>query len=73
MPTTIKVLWDAETQSVGLQFEQAEFRNWDFVVGVLNMAMDQAKAMRAMCQAANMQKASEIAMKEAQIRQMLRK
>ena len=45
----IQVLWDAENQAVGLVFnggKDGDFKQWAFVIGVLQMAVEKAKEMQ---------------------------
>lgn len=51
----IAVAWDEKKQIVGIQFDKAEFRTWDFVIAVLDMAKAQADQHRRMAQIAAMQ------------------
>ncbi len=45
---TIAVGWDAEGQQVLLQFDAAQFRQWPFVVMVLEMAVKKAEELQRM-------------------------
>lgn len=40
---TIHIGWDAEKQIVRLAFDDKDFRTWNFIIGVLEMALQSAK------------------------------
>jgi len=42
----IGVVFDPDKQCVGLQFEQKDFRTWEFVIAVLNMAVKKAERLQ---------------------------
>ncbi len=46
----IEVRWDAATQNVQLDFDTKQFKSWDFLVAVLDMAKAQAEFNRRMAQ-----------------------
>ena len=52
----ITLAWDQEKQSVFIEFQTEQFKTWDFVVGVLGIAKDQAEFNRNMARAADMQR-----------------
>ncbi len=63
----IHIDFDVNTQTVTLTFDQTQFRTWDFVLAVLDMAKRQAEMMRqhalmnaAMQQQAQAQQAGQI-------------
>jgi hypothetical protein len=63
----IKVLYNAETQAVGLEFDPKDFRSWEFIKAVLGMALAKADdAQRATAAAMMMQ-----AQQDQQIRKSL--
>jgi hypothetical protein len=47
---TINIIWDPEKQAVGLKFNNADFKTWTFVVGVLQMAVDSANERKEQAQ-----------------------
>lgn len=40
---TINVIWDPEKQAIGLKFNTGDFKTWQFVMAVLQMAIENAK------------------------------
>lgn len=57
----LKVVFDPEAKSVGLEFKVEDFVNWEFVLAVLRMAVERAKQQRNMAIMENMRKAQESA------------
>jgi len=53
---TIKIIWNPETQSVSVSFPTKEFKNWDFVCAVVEMAKVQCEDQRKQVLLANMQR-----------------
>lgn len=47
---TIKVAWNEETHQVGVAFDTREFKTWDFVISVLEMAKRQAETQARIVQ-----------------------
>ena len=56
---TMAVLYDPDTQSIGLRFDNAQFRNWEFVIGVLDMAKQKAEHMKRMAEIAMIQQQAQ--------------
>lgn len=68
----IIVSWDPVAQRVGVQFKNNEFKTWDFVLAVLDMA---TKSVEANARAANliaMQQAAMEQQRDAALAQRLR-
>lgn len=63
---TIQVIWDPDKQAVACQFKPEEFKAWPFVIAVLEMAKEAAKAQ---WQAMQMQ---ALQAQAAQVQQMQR-
>jgi len=53
----IKVIWNPQTQSVGLEFPTTEFRTWEFIKAVLGMALAKADDIQRARAAAQMMQA----------------
>lgn len=65
--------FDAEAQRVHLQFEPADFKTWDMILGVLKMAEVEAQSQRQIALMANLQRQQmEAAQAEAVRRQVMR-
>lgn len=72
-PYALTVLYNPDTQSVEVQFEAAQFRTWEFILGVLEMAKLTATAKRQMSQMVAMQQqAAEAQMANAVKRSLIR-
>ncbi len=69
---TIMVSWDASNQTAMLNFDQGEFKTWDFVVAVLDMAKSQAEAMKRTAQVHAMQQQAQQAMQDQAIKRTLK-
>lgn len=54
---TLALVWDAEAQRVRLQFDPADFRTWEFVIALLEMAKQAAEMNLRMAHAQAMQQA----------------
>ena len=54
----IAIQWDPDTQEVMLDFKPAEFKTWDFVLAVLEMAKTYAEQRRKEAVMVAMQKAA---------------
>lgn len=39
----IKVIFDPETQNIGIEFDTAKFKTWGLIIGVLTSALESAK------------------------------
>lgn len=62
--TGIRIGFDPVAQDVSLKFKPEEFKNWDFLLAVLDMAREKAKLMKQqqmMAQMQEMQRASQLA------------
>lgn len=53
---TLAIGWDSELQSVALNFNPDQFKTWDFVIAVLDMAKQKAQEAQRMAALARMQK-----------------
>lgn len=51
----VVILWNQQTQQVGLQFNSDDFRTWDFLIAVLDMAKRKAEDHRRVQQLQAMQ------------------
>lgn len=70
---TLSVGWNAEAQGVALHFDPKQFRSWEFVVGVLQMALAKAEQAQRLQHAQQMQRAvMEQAQNQALRQQILR-
>ena len=58
-PPTLSITWNADEQTVGLKFQPSEFRNWQFVLAVLEMAKQAAEMNLRMAHAQAMQAAQQ--------------
>lgn len=67
------VAWDAETQTVQFVFDNQQFRKWEFVIGLLEMAKKEAEHRLAMWRLQQMQQAQLNAQQEEAIRKTLRR
>lgn len=68
---TIEVAWNAAEQSVGVRFDSKEFRNWEFVLAVLEMAKQQVEVTMRQQHAVFMMQAQAQARQEAAIKKQL--
>ena len=62
--------WDEKTQCVHLNFDNKQFRNWDFILAVLKMATLQAETQQKMSQVRAMQ---QQAMEQAAANEVMKK
>lgn len=51
---TIHVGWNAEAQDIAMTFDSDEFKTWNFLVKVLEMALDRAKEQQEFHKARNL-------------------
>ncbi len=51
----IQVAWDEEAQDVHLKFDPMKFRNWNFVIATLEMAISSAEDQKRIALARSMQ------------------
>ncbi len=72
---TIKVSLDAATQTVALDFDTKQFKTWDYLIAVLDMAKAHAEMNRRMAQNAAMQQMAQqqmiAAQEEAAVKRLL--
>lgn len=68
---TIKVLWDPEKQEVSVQFQTDQFKTWDFVDAILNMAKAKCQEANRMSKVQQMQQAVAMAQQEQQLRRQI--
>ena len=54
---TLEISWDNSKQLIGFAFDPKEFKTWDFVIALLDMAKGQAEQRRRETQMAVMQQA----------------
>ena len=54
---TLEITWDNSKQLIGFAFDPQEFKTWDFVIALLDMAKGQAEQRRRETQLAVMQQA----------------
>ncbi len=47
---SITIGWDAEAQGVTLHFKSNEFKTWDFVLALLDMAKQKAETLKRVAQ-----------------------
>lgn len=71
-PPKIEVGFDPERQIVGLKFDSRQFKTWDYVIGVLTMAVEQARKMDRMAQMQAMQQQAQLQAQEAHIRRIIK-
>ena len=64
----VKLVWDSAKQAVDLEFNPAEFQNWDFVMAILDMAKQKVEYAKKMTQAQAMQQAQNQAIRDRAIR-----
>ena len=69
---TIHVGWDADAQQVTLQFVPDEFKQWEFLIAVLEMAKMKAEMAYKAFQMQQIQAAQQAAMQEEAVRRSLR-
>jgi len=70
---TIQVIFNPETQQVGVRFDNTEFKTWDFVIGLLEAGKQQAiqsgEMARAMAMQAQMQQQAAALQQGSQLAQ----
>jgi hypothetical protein len=67
----IKLIWDDESQGVAVQFNAAEFKTWDFVLGILEMARMKAEFAKRMTEMQNIQALHQQVNHDQRIRRQL--
>lgn len=67
----IMVGWNAESQTVHLAFDNQQFKTWDFVITLLEMAKLQAEDKKRMAVMANLQQQSQERAMAERVRQAL--
>lgn len=60
----IVVMFDADSQQVGLQFRQEDFKNWEFVCAILEMAKSKAEDLKRIAMAQQLQAQQAARMQE---------
>ena len=68
-PAALTVVWDDKHKRVSLQFSQAEFQTWEFVLAVLHMAQIQAEDNKRLAQMADLQRQAQ---QQQAVRNLLR-
>ena len=70
---TLHVVYDPLKQAVGIQFEATDFKTWDFVLAILDMAKMKAQTQQKMAQVAMLQQAAAMQQQDAEVtRKILR-
>lgn len=69
---TLKITWDGFNQHVNLDFKPEEFKRWEFVIALLKIATDQAKARFAQAQQISMMNAMQEQQRAQALAQQLR-
>lgn len=72
-PPTIRLIWNAEQQSVDIGFNAAEFKNWDFIIAVLDMAKRNAEEQVRQNRLALMQQQALAAQQQRQGNELARR
>jgi hypothetical protein len=68
----IAVGWDAEAQGIQLQFDPGQFKTWEFVLAVLEMAVRHAETQHRLGSLQKAQLLQAQALQEEAIRRQLR-
>ncbi len=68
---TLAIGWDEATQNVHLGFNADQFRTWEFVIAVLEMAKMKAQEAQRMSALARLQKAEQDRRISEQIRRTI--
>ena len=58
---TLEITWDASTYDICLNFKEEDFKNWEFVIAILEMAKIRADQTRKQTMLLGMQQAAETA------------
>ncbi len=69
---TITIAWNQEVQAVGLKFDTKEFKTWDFIIAVLDMARQSAEMQKRVGQMQNLQQAGQQVMQAEAIKRSLK-
>ena len=51
--------WNPERQDVGLSFDPAEFKSWEFIIAILEMAKQKAGGIQKVMQMQHMQQQAQ--------------
>ncbi len=70
---SIIIGWDEEAKTAHLGFDKENFKNFEFVLAVLNIATQQVEAMKRAAQLQQMQQQMQEAQQAAIIRSNLRR
>lgn len=69
----VAIGWDAENQKIQLQFDNKQFKTWDMLIAVFELAKLEAQSQRQIALMANLQRQQvEAAQAEAVRRQVMR-
>ena len=68
----IVIGWDEAAQAHAMQFNPAEFKTWDMVLAVLDMARSEAEFKRDLVRKASLVQAQRQAQSDMAIRQQLK-